>query len=68
MTKWVEAKAVAKATEQVVLDFLFEEIFSRYDTPRDIVSDGGAQFTSHEIAKLMQKYGLKHRVTYPYHP
>ena len=67
MTKWVEAKAIAKATEQVVSDFLFEEIFARYGTPREIVSDGGAQFTSHMIEKLM-KYGVKHRVTSPYHP
>ena len=68
VTKWVEAKAVAKAIEQVVSDFLFKEIFSRYGTPREIVSDGGAQFTSYIIAKLMQKYGVKHRVTSPYHP
>ena len=59
---------VAKATEQVVSDFLFEEIFTHYGTPREVVLDGGAQFTSHKIAKLMQKYGVKHRVTSPYHP
>ena len=64
----MEAKAIAKATEQVVLDFLFEEIFARYGTPREIVLDGGAQFTSREIEKLMHKYGIKHRVTSPYHP
>ena len=68
ISKWVEAKAVAKATEQVVSDFLFEEIFARYGTPREIVLDGGEKFTSHMIAKLMQKYGVKHRVTSPYHP
>jgi hypothetical protein len=31
VTKWVEAKAVVKATEQVVSDFLFEEIFARME-------------------------------------
>jgi transposase InsO family protein len=51
-----------------VADFRFEEIFARYGTPREIVSDGGSQFTSHMIGKLMQKYGVKHRVTTPYHP
>ena len=40
-TKWVEAKVVVKATEQVVSDFLFEEIFAQYGTPREVVSDGG---------------------------
>ena len=52
----------------MVSNFLFEEFFYHYSTPREIVSDGGTQFTSHIIAKIMQKYGVKHRVTYPYHP
>jgi transposase InsO family protein len=48
--------------------FLSEEIFAQYGTPREIVLDGGSQFTSHMIGKMMQKYGVKHRVTPPYHP
>ena len=68
MTKWAEAKAVAKVKEHVVLDFLFEGIFSRYGTPREIFLDGGEKFTSHKTTKLMQKYGVKHRVKSPYHP
>lgn len=68
VTKWVEAKVVVKETEQVVSKFLFKEIFSRYGAPREIVSDGGAYFTSHMIVRLMNKYGIKHRVTSPYHP
>ena len=52
----------------MVADFIFEEIYARYGTPREIISNGGAQLTSHMIARLMQKYGVKHRVTTPYHP
>jgi len=66
--KLVEAKVVAKAIEQVVSKILFEEIFARYGIPREMISDGGAQFISHMIAKLMEKYGIKHRITTPYHP
>ena len=68
VTKWMETRAVTREIEQVVADFLFEEIFARYSTPREIVSDGGSQFTFHMIRKLMQKYGVKYRVTTPYHP
>lgn len=68
VAKWVEAKAVAKTTEHVVVDFLSEDIFSRYSTPREIVSDGGAQFISHMISRLIKRYGVKHKVTTPYHP
>ena len=32
--------------EQVVSDFLFEEILVRYGAPREIVLDGGAQIAS----------------------
>ena len=42
VTKWVEARAVTRATEQVVSDFIFEEIFAQYGTPREILSDGGS--------------------------
>lgn len=68
MTKWVDARAIMKATEQVVADFLLEDRFSRYGTRREIISDEGAQFTSHVIGNLMHKYRVKHTVTTPYHP
>ena len=42
VTKWVEARVVMRETKQVVADFLFEEIFAWYGTPREIVSDGGS--------------------------
>ena len=68
VTKWVEAKVLHRATEQVVVDFLFEEIFYYFGVQREIVTDGGPQFTSHMIVDLTKNYGIKHRVTSPYHP
>ena len=41
VTKWVEAKAVSFATEKVVVDFIFTEIFTRFGVPREIVSENG---------------------------
>jgi len=46
VTKWMEAKALARATEQSVVNFLFEEIFVRFGVPRETVIDQGTQFTS----------------------
>jgi hypothetical protein len=34
MTKWVEAKELIRASEEVVLAFLFENIFVRFGVPR----------------------------------
>ena len=45
VTKWVEAKSLFQTTEKEVVDFLFEDIFTRFSVPRGIVIDQGAQFT-----------------------
>ena len=44
VTKWVEAKSLYQSNEQSVVDFLFEEIFTRFGVPREIVTDQGTQF------------------------
>eukprot|EP00253_Pinus_taeda_P035741 PITA_35741 len=37
--KWVEAKALFSATENSVVSFLYEDIFTRFGVPREIVTD-----------------------------
>jgi transposase InsO family protein len=49
VTKWTESKALPRATEQAVADFLYEDIFTRFGVPREIVTDQGTQFTSKPI-------------------
>ena len=39
--KWVEAKALFRATEKSVVEFIYEEIFTRFGVPREIVTDQG---------------------------
>ena len=41
VTKWVEAKVVLRATNHVVVSFLFEDIFVRFGVPHEIVIDRG---------------------------
>jgi len=40
MTKWVEEKALSRASEESVLAFLFEDIFLRFGVPREFITDG----------------------------
>ena len=68
VTKWAEAKALVRATEHTVVNFLFEEIFVRYGVPREIVTDQGTQFTSKLVKDITEKYKIKHRKSTPYHP
>jgi hypothetical protein len=64
----VEAVPTRKANAEVVLKFLKENIFSRFGTPRTIISDGGSHFCNKAFEKLLLKYGVRHKVATPYHP
>jgi len=62
VTKWVEAKALPKATEQAVADLLFDDIFVWFSVPREIVTDQGTQFTSKLIQLITKQYKIKHKL------
>jgi hypothetical protein len=61
VTKWVEAKSLYSANEQSVVDFLFEEIFTHFGVPREIVTDQGTQFTSNLVKSITEQYHIKHQ-------
>ncbi|RVW46415.1 Transposon Ty3-I Gag-Pol polyprotein [Vitis vinifera] len=68
VSKWVEAVACKSNDHKVVLKFLKENIFSRFGIPRAIISDGGSHFCNKPFSTLLQKYGVRHKVSTPYHP
>ncbi|KAB2615360.1 hypothetical protein D8674_021948 [Pyrus ussuriensis x Pyrus communis] len=53
---------------KVVLGFLQDMIFTRFGTPRAIISDGGSHFCNKAFAALLKKYNITHRITTPYQP
>nr|GEX90648.1 reverse transcriptase domain-containing protein [Tanacetum cinerariifolium] len=67
LLKWVEAKALLTNDARVVCKFL-KNLFARFRTPRAIISDRGTYFCNDQLAKVMQKYGVPHRLATPYHP
>jgi len=50
-----------------VIKFLKKNIFTRFGTPRAIISDGEKHFCNHQFKTLLLKYGVKQHVTTPYH-
>ncbi|KAA3483770.1 Pol polyprotein [Gossypium australe] len=42
--------------------------FSRFGTPRELVSDEGSHFRNKQLEATLAKYFVKHRVTIAYHP
>ncbi|CAL2277472.1 unnamed protein product [Prunus armeniaca] len=64
----VEAIATKTNDAKVVIGFLKGNIFTRFGTPRAIISDGGSHFVNQAFAALLKKYGITHKVATPYHP
>ena len=57
VSKWVEAIPTVTYDAKVVLKFLLKHIFSRFGTPRAIVSDEGKHFeiSNQEIKMILEK-------------
>ncbi|KAL5549371.1 hypothetical protein UlMin_004602 [Ulmus minor] len=68
VSKWVEAGAFTTNDAKVVTRFLKKNIFTRFGTPRAIISDGGSHFCNRQFSALLTKYGVRHKVATPYHP
>nr|GEW15036.1 reverse transcriptase domain-containing protein [Tanacetum cinerariifolium] len=67
LSKWVEAKALPTNDARVVCKF-HKNIFARFGAPRAIINDRGTHFCNDQFTKVMQKYGVTHRLSTPYHP
>lgn len=68
VSKWVEAITSPTNDARTVTRFLKKNIFSRFGTPRAIISDGGTYFCNHQFEGLLKKYGVTHKISTPYHP
>jgi hypothetical protein len=68
VSKWIEAVATKTNDHKVVVKFVQANIFSRFGTPRAIISDGGTHFCNRNLQSLLHKYSVTHKVATPYHP
>jgi hypothetical protein len=68
VSKWVEAIASPTNDANTVIKFLKKHVFSRFGTPRALISDGGSHFCNKLLESLLRKYGVHHKVATPYHP
>nr|GEV79348.1 reverse transcriptase domain-containing protein [Tanacetum cinerariifolium] len=67
LSKWVEVKARPTNDARVVIKFL-KSLFTRFGTPRAIISNRGTHFCNDKFAKVMSKYRVTHRLATSYHP
>lgn len=54
LTKWVEAKATVKNDAQTTTKFLYEQVFTRYRLPIEIVSDQQVHFINEFIEFILE--------------
>ena len=67
LTKWVEAKANVKNDAITTAKFLYENIFTRFGLPIEIVSNQGVHFINEVIEFLLVEFMILHKRAAPYH-
>ena len=68
VSKWVEAIPTRTNDASVVSKFLRSHIFTRFGTPRALITDGGTNLCNKLVDKVLQKYDVRHRTSLAYHP
>ena len=68
VSKWVEAIPTCTNDANMVAKFLRGHIFTRFGTPRALITDGGTHFCNKLVDEVLQKYGVRHRTSLTYHP
>ena len=58
VSKWVEAIPTRTNDGKVVASFLCNHIFTRFGTPRALITDGGTHFCNKLVDNVLRKYGV----------
>ena len=66
-SRWPEIIQM-KTTTTTATILQLRKLFLAYGLSKQLVSDNGPQFSSSELAEFLQKNGLKHIKSAPYHP
>jgi Integrase core domain len=66
-SRWVIAKAIPDQEAVTITNFLKRHVFTKFGYPRSILTDQGRNFLSFEVRDLLQRAGVMHMTTTPYH-
>ncbi len=67
-TRWPVAESLKDATAETLADFVVRRIYRDYGTPKEIITDRGANLWAPAMGLVFKRLGTKHRGTTPYHP
>ena len=66
-SSYIEVDYLTSVSSQQVIEKM-KHHFARFGIPRQLITDGGPQYTSSEFAEFARKWGIKHHITSPQHP
>ena len=66
-SKWMEVDTMSSTTSVATIQSLCN-MFARFGLPEQVVTDNGRNFVSEEFKEFLQKNGIKHTTSAPYHP
>ena len=66
-TKWIEVFPMSNLTSFSTIQ-QFRTLFAQFGIPRTVVTDNGPCFISEEFREFMDKNGIHHIHSSPYHP
>ena len=67
-TKWIEVVPTRNATHQVIMRFLYENIFSRFGFPVRLVTDNAPAFKAGALVKMCESMGIQLVHSMSYYP
>ena len=68
VTKWVGVIPTNHVDAATSVKMIKDVIFPRFGVPRFLFTNGGSHFMKGTFRKILNKYGVIHRVASPYHP
>ena len=66
--KWVEAIPTRNATDKVIIDFIEENILSRFGCPQKLLNDNAKAFKSNAMGAFCEKNGIMLKHSTPSYP
>ena len=66
-SRWIEVLRLYKTTAESVISRI-EDVFARFGSPKEVISDNGPQFISADFKKLELKHKFNHITSSPYLP
>jgi hypothetical protein len=67
-TRWPIAKAVPNMTKEAVITFIYENIIVNHGVPLEVITDRGKSFLAEAVDEYINKVGISHLASTPYHP